>query len=225
MVFDRGIHRADVVLRRADPRDVSVGRHAGQLVDLAPVATRVVTHLDQAVVSAGIQQACLLRAFGEGRDVAVQRRGRILRDRIGSPDFPHHRQGVAVDLPREIRRDRLPAVAAIVGAIQHLRREIERCVRVGRDDEWRIPVPPGRRAALFFLRLDADALARPLVVADDDAVLELGVDRVRIFGIHVRHEASPPCVTNQSWFRMPWSDRVRDGPPSELLSCSPPYTL
>ena len=29
-------------------------------------------------------------------------------------------------------------------------------------------------------------------------------------------------VTNQSWFMMPCSERVRDGPPSELLSCSPP---
>ena len=33
---------------------------------------------------------------------------------------------------------------------------------------------------------------------------------------------SPPCVTNQSSFRMPWTLSVRDGPPSVVLSCVPP---
>ena len=40
VVLERGVDRARVVLRRADARDVGVGRHAGELVDLAPVSRR-----------------------------------------------------------------------------------------------------------------------------------------------------------------------------------------
>src|SRR5262245_63234542 len=58
-----------------------------------------------------------------------------------------------------------------------------------RDDEWRIPVPAQRRAALLFLRLNADSLAGPLVEAGDHAVLERRIDRVGILRIDARDEA------------------------------------
>ena len=54
----------------------------------------------------------------------------------------------------------------------------------GESQFQRSGVPP-----FVLLRLDADALAGPLVEADDDAVLQLGVDGVRILGIDARDEA------------------------------------
>ena len=62
-------------------------------------------------------------------------------------------------------------------------------MRVRRDDERRVPIPAERRAVLVFLRLNADALAGTLVDACHHAVLERGVDRVRILGVDARHEA------------------------------------
>ena len=56
------------------------------------------------------------------------------------------------------------------------------------NDERRVPVPARRRPALLFLRLNADAFAGALVVAHEDAVLQLGVDRVGILGIDPRDE-------------------------------------
>ena len=70
-----------------------------------------------------------------------------------------------------------------------MRAEVQPRVQMRRDDERRIPVPAKRRAALLLLGLNADPLAVPLVVAHDDAVLELGVDGIGILRIHARHEA------------------------------------
>src|SRR5437588_7812473 len=51
------------------------------------------------------------------------------------------------------------------------------------DDEWRIPIPAQRIFVAGNLRLNTHPLARALVVANDVAGLQLGVNRVRIFGI------------------------------------------
>src|SRR5439155_14513468 len=68
------------------------------------------------------------------------------------------------------------------------RPEVQPRVEMRRDDEGGIPVPAQRRAALLLLWLNADLLAGPLVVTHDDAVLQLGVDRVGIVRIDVRDE-------------------------------------
>jgi hypothetical protein len=120
MILDGDIHSGGVVLRRANPGDVGVCRHARQLVDLPPVTAAVFADLDQTVVGADIQQAFAFRALGNRGKVPVQRRRRILRDRFRSPDPAHHRQGVAIDLPGQIRRDSLPGVALVVRAVQEL---------------------------------------------------------------------------------------------------------
>jgi hypothetical protein len=62
-------------------------------------------------------------------------------------------------------------------------------VRVGADDEGRVPVPAQRLVAAPDFGLDAHALARALVEARERAVLVLGVDRVRVGRIDLRAEA------------------------------------
>src|SRR5215471_21069868 len=57
------------------------------------------------------------------------------------------------------------------------------------DDEGRVPVVTLRLFGLARNRRDADALARALVEARQAAVLALGVNRVRVFGINARSEA------------------------------------
>ena len=57
---------------------------------------------------------------------------------------------------------------------------------MGADDEWRVPVPTWRIFITTGLRLNAKTFARPLVEADDNAVLERRVDCIRIFRIDLR---------------------------------------
>jgi hypothetical protein len=57
-------------------------------------------------------------------------------------------------------------------------------MQVRRDDERGVPVPAQRRTGFLFLWLDADPLARPLVIADDDAMLQFRVDRIGILRVH-----------------------------------------
>ena len=59
------------------------------------------------------------------------------------------------------------------------------------------------------------ALAGPPVEAAQPAVLELGVDDVRVLRVDLAVEAvAADWTTNQSAFMMPWTLRVRAGPPS-----------
>src|SRR6185369_13929831 len=99
-----------------------------------------------------------------------------------------HRELVAVELPREIRADRLPRVAAVVAAEQAVRREIDPPRVVRRDDQRAVPVPPQRRLAGPGLRLDLHPLAGPPVEPAQPAVLVLGVHDVRVGRVYLAVE-------------------------------------
>src|SRR2546426_661392 len=90
----------------------------------------------------------------EFQDVSVERRGLILRYRVRSPDFSHHRQLVAVGLARQVRADQFPGVAPIIAAKQLVGGEVDPAVGIWADDKRRIPVPTQRRLALALLRLN-----------------------------------------------------------------------
>ncbi len=62
-------------------------------------------------------------------------------------------------------------------------------MRVRADDDGRIPIPAQRRLALAFERLQHQFLPRRLVVANQNPVLRLGINRVGIDRVHLRPEA------------------------------------
>ena len=57
MVVNHDVHRVRVEQVSFDVVDEEAVRYAGELVDLAPVSSVVFGHLDNAVVSAGVNQA------------------------------------------------------------------------------------------------------------------------------------------------------------------------
>ena len=74
-------------------------------------------------------------------------------------------------------------VAAIVAAKEFVGGEVKTRVRVRADDERRVPIPTQRIFAATGLRLNAHAFAGALVETHEPAVLQLGIDGVRIFRI------------------------------------------
>ena len=105
-----------IMLGGEQPAHIRHVRHAGELVVLGPIPSPVVCHLNQAVIGSDIEQTIFLRRFGERHDVPVKGSGRVLGHCIRSPDASHYRKLVAIDLPREVRADGLPGIAAIVAA-------------------------------------------------------------------------------------------------------------
>src|SRR5215510_16036232 len=110
-------------------------------------------------------------------------------DRVRPPDFTHHRQRVAIQPARQIAADDPPIVAAIVAAEKLMTGEIDPLAVVRADDERRVPVVTLRLFGLAWDRSNAHSLAGASVKAHQAAVLALGVDGVRVFGIDARDEA------------------------------------
>src|SRR5215510_12765102 len=109
--------------------------------------------------------------------------------RVRPPDFAHHGQRVAIQPARQIAADRPPIVAAIVTAEELVPGEIEPLAVVRADDERRVPVVALRLFGLARDRRDAHSLASAFVESHQSAVLALGIDGVRVFGIDARDEA------------------------------------
>ena len=114
LVVEGRVDGVVVVDRGLETADVGHLRHAGYLVDRAPVGAAVLGHLDQAVVGADVDQAFDQRRLGERDDVAVVRGRHVLGDRVDALDLAEDRQRVGVDLAAEVGADRGPRVAAIV---------------------------------------------------------------------------------------------------------------
>src|SRR5262245_57110014 len=110
-------------------------------------------------------------------------------DGVRPPDFAHHRHRVAIHTARQIAADRPPIVAAIVAAEEPVTGEIEPLAVVRADDERRVPVITLRLFGLAGDRRDAHSLAGASVKAHETAVLALGVDGVRVFGVDWRRGA------------------------------------
>ena len=193
VIVERGVHRACVVTRKDDARHVALVGHSGKARDRAPGVSAILADLDEAVVRPHGEQPFLLGALRERNDVAVERGRRVLRDGVHTVDAAHHLELVPVGLPREIAADGTPGVAAVVAAEDALRREVEPRRAVRADDQRRVPIPAKTRLAYARLRLDVDLLPRELVVADEHAVLRLGVDDVRVLRIDDRLKAVAAC--------------------------------
>ena len=230
-----GLEVAPLVVVEGGEHGVGVGARGDQVADVGRAPARRGSSrcarqvpppssrdLDQAVVGAGVEQPLDERRLVERDERAVERGRGVLGHRVDAPHAAHHRQLVAVDVAGEVRRHRLPGVAAVVAAEQALGAEVEAGRRVRREEQRRRPVPAQRRLARLRLRLDVEDLAAPAVVADQAAVLRLRVDDVRVGRVRLALKPSPPTVTNQSPLMMPWPLTVRDGPPSVLLSWVPP---
>ena len=100
---------------------VGVAGHARHRITLPPVGATILRNLNETIVRPDKQQPFLALRLGDRTDVAVECSGLILGDRVGAPQLSHHGHGVAIDLSREVAADGLPAVAAIVAAIEALR--------------------------------------------------------------------------------------------------------
>ena len=59
------------------------------------------------------------------------------------------------------------------------------------DDKRRVPIPSQRILVTAHFGLNPEAFARAFVIANQVAILEFGIDRIRIFRINL----SPKTVT------------------------------
>ncbi len=125
MVIKRGVNGVGVVLRRQDAADVSVFGDAGESFEFAPILSGVFGNLDQAVVGADEKQIFLFGGFDEDGGVAIFSGGSVLGDGVGSPDFAHDREFVAIELAGDVAADGAPRIAAVVAAEDDVGGEIE----------------------------------------------------------------------------------------------------
>ena len=73
--------------------------------------------------------------LGQGDDIAVERSRNVLGNCVRRPDLSHHRQLVAIELPRQVRADCLPVVAPVVALKQNVGSEVDPRSRVRADDQ------------------------------------------------------------------------------------------
>src|SRR5205085_8591792 len=139
----------------------------------------------QAVIGADVNQSFFLWRFSERGCIAKESGGLILRDCVQAPNFAHYRQLVAIETARKLAADDLPTVAAIVAAKKFVGSEIDARVRMRTDDERRVPIPSQRIFIAANLRLNTQPFTRAFVTANQVAILEFGIDRIRIFRINL----------------------------------------
>ncbi len=178
----RVMHRGDQAL------DIAVAWYAVDGIDFPPIGAAILGDLNQAVVTAHVEQSFTLRRLGNRREVGVEGRTLMLGDRLGAPNLTHDGQRVAIHLTGQVRRDRLPAVAAVLTAVEPLRRRIDPRVAMRRDDDRRVPVPARRIFATQLTRPNRHRLAGPVVIAHHATVLTLGIDRLGILRVDPRDE-------------------------------------
>ncbi len=80
VVFESGVDEFVVIARSHNAAHVCVRRHAREAVDLGPMRAVIFRDLDQAIVSAGVQETSLHRRFREHGDISVKRGGDVLVD-------------------------------------------------------------------------------------------------------------------------------------------------
>src|SRR6185295_14815899 len=107
------------------------------LVCFAPVPAAVLSDLNQAVVSADVNQSFFLWRFRQRRCVTEESRGSIPGDRVDALNFAHDRQLVAIQTARELPANHGPAIAAIVAAKEFVGGKVKPRVQVRTDDEDR----------------------------------------------------------------------------------------
>ena len=144
VIVEGGVDDRGVARRGLQARDVGAVGHAGKLLDPAPVGAAVLGDLNEAVVGPDVEEPLLSGRFRERDDVSVERRRDVLGDGVDRPDPSHDRELVAVDLARQVGADGLPALTAVVAAEDALRGEIDAGVRMRREDQRGVPVPPQR---------------------------------------------------------------------------------
>src|ERR1051325_8762546 len=188
MIVESDVGRVRIVIRSDDAADVRHLGDARKLLHLAPILAAVFSYLQQAVVRADVNQTFFLLRLGQRRSVAIKRSRRVFRDRVDAPNPAHDRQLIAIETAREFAADRLPRVTTIVTAIELVGGHVESRVQVRAEDERRIPVPARRIFVAAGLWLNADALARAFVEANDHAVLQRRINGIRIFRIDLRTE-------------------------------------
>src|SRR5205814_3610615 len=179
-ILERHISGVRIGVRSDDAADVGEFRNVGKLFNLAPVLAAVFGDLNQTVVGADIDQAFLLWRFSKRGSVAKESRRSILGYGIDALNLSHHRQLVAIQTARKLAADHLPTVAAIVAAEKFVGGKVKPRVRVWTDDERRVPIPTQRLFTTADLRRDTQTLAGSFVIANQIAVLQLGIARVRI---------------------------------------------
>ena len=184
VIVERDVERRRVEVRRLDAAHIRPRRNTGKVTSqILPRAAVICGQPDIAVVRAREQQSRPHRRLRQRHDRAVRLgAGHIGRDTAGGVhgDADLHRI-----FRGQIRRNRIEIFAAARRLHHLVRAGIERLGIVGRDEEWRIPVPAqidvrrvGALAQPQFL--DTAALRRGLGprrigALDDDRVFELRV--------------------------------------------------
>ena len=114
------------------PTHMSTSARPGKSSTFRQLPAAVLGHLQQPIVGPRIDQAFEQRRLVERDDVA-ERGGRlVVRHRVRGPHPAHHRQFLPFELPRQVRADPRPGVAAIIGAIHEVARPVQpRAVNAG----------------------------------------------------------------------------------------------
>ena len=185
VVVEGDVDGARVVEVGLDVVHEGARRNAGQRphLDPPPALPAVLRHLEEPVVGAGVEEPLRLRRLGERRDRVEGGHGRHVPRRVPAPLPAHEGEGHAVLVPREVARDRAPAVAPVVGAPHALRGVVEPLRRVRAHEDGRVPVEALDGVARLGLGLDVDALARRAVHAHEVPLLPLGVQDVGVAGL------------------------------------------
>ena len=186
VLIDDHIDGVRIVQIRLDVVDEEERLDARQGILPPPGLAPVLADLYQAVVGAGVQQPLDEGGLGQRRDRAVLGHGKQIPGGIPAPDPAHHRLGEPVDAPGQITADRPPGVAPIVAAPDPLAGEIKARRVMGTDENRSVPVEAVHVLAFPGLRLDVDDFPVLAVIADQVALLPLGINDIRIGGVHGR---------------------------------------
>src|ERR1043165_4205220 len=111
MIVETYISSVCSVIRRNNATDVGHVRHAGKLLDAAPVLAAVFSDVQHAIIGADVDQSVFLLRLSERGSIAEESRRSVLRHGVDAPDATHHRQLVAIEIARELTTDRGPTIA------------------------------------------------------------------------------------------------------------------
>ena len=105
--------------------------------------------------------------------------------RIARPVAVHDLESIPIRSSGQIFADARPTLPTVIAPENDIGAEVKPLCLVRTDQQWSVPVPAPGRIVLSLNRFDADRLTRGRIVADQPAVLGLGINDIRILRIHL----------------------------------------
>ena len=104
---------------------------------------------------------------------------------IARPIAVHDLESIPIRSPRQIFADARPTLPTVIAPENDIGTEVKPLCLVRTDQQWSVPIPAPGRIVLSLDRFDADRLTGGRIVADQPAVLGLGINNIRILRIHL----------------------------------------